>query len=99
MTTSVIEASALCRVFASEDGREPVRAVDGVTFAVPPEARLVALIGPDGAGKSTLMQMICGLVGQDSGSLRTPTTRTSSTPWATCRRRSASTRTSPSWRT
>ena len=76
MTTSVIEASALCRVFASEDGREPVRAVDGVTFAVPPEARLVALIGPDGAGKSTLMQMICGLVGQDSGSLsvlgRTP---------------------------
>ena len=50
MTTSVIEASALCRVFASEDGREPVRAVDGVTFAVPPEARLVALIGPDGAG-------------------------------------------------
>ena len=76
MTSSVIEASALCRVFASEDGREPVRAVDGVTFAVPPEARLVALIGPDGAGKSTLMQMICGLVGQDSGSLsvlgRTP---------------------------
>mgnify|MGYP000370617765 FL=1 len=76
MTTSVIEASSLCRVFASEDGREPVRAVDGVTFAVPPEARLVALIGPDGAGKSTLMQMICGLVGQDSGSLsvlgRTP---------------------------
>ena len=76
MTTSVIEASALCRVFASEDGREPVRAVDGVTFAVPPEARLVALIGPDGAGKSTLMQMICGLVGQNSGSLsvlgRTP---------------------------
>ena len=46
MTTSVIEASALCRVFASEDGREPVRAVDGVTFAVPPEARLVALIVP-----------------------------------------------------
>ena len=76
MTTFVIEASSLCRVFASEDGREPVRAVDGVTFAVPPEARLVALIGPDGAGKSTLMQMICGLVGQDSGSLsvlgRTP---------------------------
>mgnify|MGYP002327990636 FL=1 len=37
---------------------------------------MVALIGPDGAGKSTLMQMICGLVGQDSGSLsvlgRTP---------------------------
>ena len=76
MTTSVIEASALCRVFASEDGREPVRAVDGVTFAVPPEARLVALIGRGGAGKSTLMQMICGLVGQNSGSLsvlgRTP---------------------------
>ena len=76
MTTSVIEASSLCRGFASEDRREPVRAVDGVTFAVPPEARLVALIGPDGAGKSTLMQMICGLVGQDSGSLsvlgRTP---------------------------
>ena len=40
MTTSVIEASALCRVFASEDGREPVRGVDGVTFAVPPEARV-----------------------------------------------------------
>ena len=69
MTISVIEASGLCRAFASKDGGEPVRAVDDVTFVVPPEARLVALIGPDGAGKSTLMQMICGLVGQDSGSL------------------------------
>ena len=28
-----------------------------------------------------------------------PYDETSSTPWATCRRRSASTRTSPSWRT
>ena len=104
MTTSVIEASSLCRVFASEDGREPVRAVDGITFAVPPEARLVALIGPDGAGKSTLMQMICGLVGQ--GSARSACSRIGPDDEdfrqrrGLCRRRSASTRTSPpSWRT
>ena len=70
MTSSVIEASALTKIFSSDAGLAPVRAVDGVDFAVPPGARLVALIGPDGAGKSTLMRMICGLEGPDSGTLR-----------------------------
>lgn len=76
MTTSVIEASALCRIFMPEDGRGPVHAVDGAAFAVPSQARLVALVGPDGAGKTTLMQMLCGLEGPTSGTLsvlgRTP---------------------------
>ncbi len=70
MTSSVIEASTLTKIFSSDAGLAPVRAVDGVDFAVPPGARLVALIGPDGAGKSTLMRMICGLEGPDSGELR-----------------------------
>ena len=76
MTTSVIEASALCRVFASEDGREPcVRSTASPSPYRPRRAWSRSSV-PDGAGKSTLMQMICGLVGQDSGSLsvlgRTP---------------------------
>lgn len=36
-------------------------ALRAVTFAIQPQDRFVALIGPDGAGKSTLMRVLCGL--------------------------------------
>ncbi len=43
-------------------------AVDGISLAVR-AGELTALVGPDGAGKTTLMRMIAGLLKPDAGSL------------------------------
>lgn len=43
-------------------------ALDGISAAIP-ENSIYGIIGPDGAGKSTLMKMIVGLMQPDSGSL------------------------------
>lgn len=45
-----------------------VRALDGVSFAVR-QATVTGLIGPDAAGKTTLMRLLAGLLLPDSGSL------------------------------
>lgn len=47
-----------------------VEALAGVDFAIDNRAKIVALIGPDGAGKSTLMQLACGLEAPDEGEIR-----------------------------
>lgn len=70
MTTSAVAVNDLTRVFAQSGGRAPIRAADGLTFEVPASARLVALVGPDGAGKSTLMRLLCGLENPDGGAVR-----------------------------
>ena len=46
-----------------------IRAVAGVSFAVP-QGRVVTIIGANGAGKSTVMNAISGLVPPASGSIR-----------------------------
>lgn len=46
-----------------------VRAVDGVSLHVQ-ERDIFGLVGPDGAGKTTLMRMVCGLIGPEAGSVR-----------------------------
>jgi ABC-2 type transport system ATP-binding protein len=43
-----------------------VTAVDGVNLRVS-EGEMVGLIGPDGAGKTSTLRMLCGLVAPDSG--------------------------------
>jgi ABC-2 type transport system ATP-binding protein len=46
----------------------PVQALDGVSFDAP-RGKLTALVGPDGAGKTTLIRLATGLLRADSGEL------------------------------
>ncbi|HXK08144.1 MAG TPA: ABC transporter ATP-binding protein [Vicinamibacteria bacterium] len=59
-----VRVTALCRRFGA------VRAVDGVTFEVR-RGEMFGLIGPDGAGKTTTLRMVLGLLEPDSGEART----------------------------
>ncbi|HHJ13465.1 MAG TPA: ATP-binding cassette domain-containing protein, partial [Gammaproteobacteria bacterium] len=44
-------------------------ALDGVSFDTAP-GRVTGLIGPDGAGKTTLMRLACGLLRPALGEIR-----------------------------
>ena len=46
----------------------PVLALDGVSFTLPP-GRTLGLVGPDAAGKTTLMRIMAGLVEPDEGTV------------------------------
>jgi len=65
---SVVRAEGLTRRFTGPDGR-PLVALDRVSLSVT-RGQLTALVGPDGAGKTTLMRMMAGLLAPDEGSLR-----------------------------
>ena len=47
---------------------EEIRAVDGISFAVP-DGEIVGYIGANGAGKSTTIKMMCGILTPTSGSV------------------------------
>ena len=64
----VVRAEGLPRRFTGPDGRPRV-ALDRVSLSVT-RGQLTALVGPDGAGKTTLMRMMAGLLAPDEGSLR-----------------------------
>src|SRR5512135_3378709 len=51
-------------------GKRTVQALRNVSFEVRP-ARVTGLIGPDGAGKTTLMRLAVGLLAPDEGEVRT----------------------------
>ena len=57
----------LRKQFRRETG-ETVMALDDVSLEVP-HGGLAALVGPDGAGKTTLIRLIAGLMAAESGSL------------------------------
>jgi drug efflux transport system ATP-binding protein len=59
--TPIIEARALCRDFKS------TRAVDALNLAVE-SGELFGLIGPDGAGKTTTLRLLAGLLNPSAGS-------------------------------
>jgi ABC-2 type transport system ATP-binding protein len=50
-------------------GRRSVRALDGVSLEVR-AGKVTGLVGPDGAGKTTLMRLLCGLLLPDQGQVR-----------------------------
>ena len=64
----IIEAKGLSKVFPLKNGKA-IKALDGIDISVP-EGQLTALVGPDGAGKTTLMRLICGLMTKTDGSLQ-----------------------------
>lgn len=54
-------------VSALEKRFGPVRAVDGLSFGVQP-GEIFGLVGPDGAGKTTTMRILAGVLALDGGS-------------------------------
>ncbi|TYC90959.1 ATP-binding cassette domain-containing protein [Novosphingobium sp. BW1] len=64
----IIVARDLVKTFEGPDGA-PFDALKGISFEVA-AGRLTALVGPDGAGKTTLMRMIAGLLRADGGGLQ-----------------------------
>ena len=66
----VIELKGVVKTFPNPlDGAEPIRAADGIDLTVGRTDRLIALVGPDGAGKSTFLRLLCGLDAPDAGEL------------------------------
>jgi len=56
------------KMFRRETG-EVIHALDGVSLEAKPGA-LTALVGPDGAGKTTLIRLVAGLMVADAGELK-----------------------------
>jgi ABC-2 type transport system ATP-binding protein len=61
--TLAIETTGLTRSFGA------VRAVDGLELRVP-ASRIYGLVGPDGAGKTTTLRILCGALLPDGGQAR-----------------------------
>ncbi|HWE75671.1 MAG TPA: ATP-binding cassette domain-containing protein [Stellaceae bacterium] len=66
-STSAVHAGDLHKSFRRETG-EIVKALDGISLDVEP-GTLAAVVGPDGAGKTTLIRLIAGLMRADTGTL------------------------------
>jgi ABC-2 type transport system ATP-binding protein len=64
---TVLSLKAVGKTFRS--GRRSVRALDGVSLEVR-AGKVTGLVGPDGAGKTTLMRLLCGLLLPDQGQVR-----------------------------
>ena len=67
MTSPTVQIEGLTKRFDAPDG-VPFNAVDDVSLTVR-AGELTALVGPDGAGKTTLMRMMAGLLRPDAGTL------------------------------
>ena len=63
MTDWVLEAHDLTMSFAGN------RAVDGISLSVGP-GQAFGLVGPDGAGKTTTLRLLVGLLGKGTGDVR-----------------------------
>ena len=66
--TNVVEAVNVTKVFDHTASGHPETALDKVCLTAE-KGKITALIGPDSAGKTTFIRMICGLMSPTSGEL------------------------------
>jgi ABC-2 type transport system ATP-binding protein len=66
-SSAALRLDGVCKSFRRETG-ESVLALDKISFSVG-QGGLAALVGPDGAGKTTLIRLLAGLMKSDSGSV------------------------------
>ena len=64
---SAIELHNVVKVF-TEEGSEPVTAVDHLSLSVE-RGEVFSLVGPDGAGKTTVIRMMCGVLPLTEGTI------------------------------
>jgi ABC-2 type transport system ATP-binding protein len=69
MTKPVVVIDSLSHAFARTHGAPPHVALDGVSAAIQP-GMITGLVGPDAAGKTTLLRLIAGLLRLASGHIR-----------------------------
>ncbi len=67
MTEWVVQAEKLDKLFDDKQGK--AHALKQIDFKAK-KGKMTALIGPDGAGKTTTMRLICGLMDPTGGSLK-----------------------------
>ncbi|MFC2084754.1 ABC transporter ATP-binding protein [Bacteroidota bacterium] len=61
--TSIIEIHDLYKAYNS------IKAVNGISLSVA-EGEMFGIVGPDGAGKTSTIKVLCGLLSPDSGTVR-----------------------------
>jgi ABC-2 type transport system ATP-binding protein len=64
-SSAALKLDGVCKSFRRENG-ESVLALDNISFSVG-KGGLAALVGPDGAGKTTLIRLLAGLMKSDNG--------------------------------
>jgi ABC-type nitrate/sulfonate/bicarbonate transport system ATPase subunit len=65
-----VRLDRVCKTFpATRRGASPVTALDGVSLRAAP-GEFVAVVGPNGCGKTTLLEIVCGLTEPDGGSVQ-----------------------------
>ena len=67
--THVVEAVNVSKVFRHTASGHPETALKNVSLTVE-KGKITALIGPDSAGKTTFIRMICGLMFPSEGQLK-----------------------------
>ena len=65
---NVITATNISKSFFDKASKKEIVALENINISIP-HGKLTALIGPDGAGKTTFLRMVCGLVVPSSGTL------------------------------
>ncbi|MDO4248344.1 MAG: ATP-binding cassette domain-containing protein [Neisseria sp.] len=63
-----VQAQGISRSFYTKETKQTTQALRDISLTVPHGA-VTALVGPDGAGKTTFLRLIAGLLLPDSGSL------------------------------
>ncbi len=64
-----VRLDRVCKTFpGTRRGFLPVTALDGVSLRAAP-GEIVAVVGPNGCGKTTLLEIVCGLTAPDGGSV------------------------------